>query len=54
MIIFLRRLKQINLEEASVKTFEEEMTNDIISLITSYSARLYGRRGGKNKNKNND
>lgn len=42
-------VETIILEETNIKTFEEEMTNDIISLITSYSARLYGRCGGKNK-----
>lgn len=37
------------LEEKEEQSFEEEMVDDIISLITSYSARIYGRRGGKNK-----
>jgi predicted site-specific integrase-resolvase len=31
------------------QTFEEEMVDDIISLVTSYSARIYGKRGGKKK-----
>ena len=38
------------LEEKEEQSFEEEMVDDIISLITSYSARIYGRRGGKSKN----
>lgn len=40
----------IVLNEKEEQTFEEEMVDDIISLITSYSARIYGRRGGKNEN----
>ena len=39
----------INVDED--KTFEEEMTNDIISIIVSYSAKYYGRRGGKKHGK---
>ena len=38
------------LEEKEEQSFEEEMVDDIISLITSYSARIYGKRGGKKKN----
>lgn len=37
----------IILNEAESLEFEQELTQDIISLITSYSARLYGRRGAK-------
>jgi predicted site-specific integrase-resolvase len=40
----------IVLQEKEEQTFEEEMVDDIISLITSYSARIYGKRGGKKKN----
>ena len=29
--------------------FEQEFAEDIVALIASYSARLYGRRGGRNK-----
>ena len=35
------------------KTFEEELISDIVSLMASFSARLYGKRGSKNKNENN-
>jgi putative resolvase len=35
------------IREDKNKTFEEEMTNDIISIVTSYSVRYYGRRGGR-------
>lgn len=33
------------------KEFEQELAEDMISLVTSYSARLYGRRGGRKKKK---
>ena len=29
--------------------FEQELANDMVSLITSFSARMYGRRGGRKK-----
>lgn len=38
------------LKDAEKKEFEEEMVEDIIALITSYSARIYGKRGGRKKN----
>lgn len=31
------------------KEFEQELADDLISLIASYSGRLYGKRGGKKK-----
>lgn len=34
------------------KTFEQELTSDIISLMASFSARLYGKRSSKNREKN--
>lgn len=37
------------LNDSVKKEFEEEMTEDIISLVASYSARMYGRRGGRKK-----
>ncbi len=37
------------LKDKEEQTFEEEMVDDIISLVTSYSARIYGKRGGKKK-----
>jgi len=37
------------LNEDIHKEFEQEFVDDIISLIASYSARLYGRRGGRKK-----
>jgi putative resolvase len=35
------------MEESDSKEFEQEFAEDIVALIASYSARLYGRRGGK-------
>lgn len=37
----------IVLQDKEDQTFEEEMVDDIISLVIFYSARIYGRRGGK-------
>ena len=37
------------LEEASPKTFEEELAKDIVTLMTGFCARLYGKRSHKNK-----
>ncbi len=34
---------------AVYKEFEQEFAEDIVALIASYSARLYGRRGGRAK-----
>lgn len=42
------------LKDAEKKEFEEEMVEDIIALIASYSAKLYGRRGGRKKKGKND
>lgn len=33
------------------KTFEKELVSDIGSLMASFSARLYGKRSSRNKNK---
>ena len=35
------------MEECELKEFEQEFSEDIIALIASFSARLYGRRGGR-------
>lgn len=35
------------IEPTLSSSFEEELSNDLIALITVYSARLYGRRGGR-------
>lgn len=33
------------------KTFEEELVSDIVSLMASFSARLYAKRSSRNKSK---
>jgi len=35
------------IEQSKHIEFEEELSQDIISLVTSYAARIHGRRGGK-------
>lgn len=35
------------LEQKEDSSLDEEMVNDLISIITSFSARIYGARGGK-------
>jgi len=37
------------IEDNEKKIFEQELAEDIVALVTSYSARLYGRRGGRPK-----
>lgn len=37
------------LQSSEPKEFEQEFAEDIVALIASYSARLYGRRGGKGR-----
>jgi len=39
------------LEEFEPKEFEQEFAQDVVALIASFSARLYGRRGGRKKKK---
>lgn len=34
--------------------YEEEITEDIIAIMTSYSARIYGKRGGRTKGTQGD
>ena len=45
--IFGTEVVVINRTEDS--TFEEELTKDVLEIITVFSARLYGSRSGKNK-----
>lgn len=40
--------------DSEPKEFEQEFAEDIIALVTSFSARLYGRRGGGKKRKPNE
>jgi putative resolvase len=37
------------LQEAESREFEQEFAEDVVALIASFSARLYGRRGGRKK-----
>jgi predicted site-specific integrase-resolvase len=49
--IYCRNLgvEVVVLQDAEPKEFEQEFADDIISLVASYSGRLYGRRGGRTK-----
>lgn len=40
------------MKQGETKEFEQEMVDDIVMIMSSYSARLYGRRGGKKKKAN--
>ena len=37
------------LQDTEPKEFEQEFAEDIVALVASFSARLYGRRGGRKK-----
>ena len=37
------------LEEPEVVSFEEELCTDVLTLMTVFSARLYGKRSHKNR-----
>lgn len=43
------QVQVIVLKDVENKEFEQELVEDIIAIIASASARLYGRRGGKTK-----
>jgi len=45
-------IEVVVLNGSEAKEFEQELTEDIISLIASYSGRLYGKRGGRKKKQN--
>lgn len=42
-------VRVVVIEDRESKEFEQEFSEDIVALIASFSARLYGRRGGKAK-----
>jgi putative resolvase len=42
-----RGVEIITIEQQEKKELNEEMVEDLISIMTSFSARLYGRRGSK-------
>ena len=39
----------MNVVETKEKKYEEELAEDIMKILTCYSARFYGRRGGRKK-----
>ena len=41
------------LEKVLDKSFENELVEDILSLMSSFSAKIYGKRSHKNRKKNN-
>jgi predicted site-specific integrase-resolvase len=41
------------LEEKATKDDNEELVQDVLSLFTCFSARLYGKRGGRPKGSKN-
>ena len=52
--IIYERCKDHNIEimvlsESESKTYEEELVDDVLSVITVFSAKLYGSRSHKNK-----
>ena len=46
-LIEMNNCKLIIIEEVKEKSLNEEMVEDMISIITSFSARIYGKRGGR-------
>lgn len=40
-------VRVVILHEEDSKDFEQEFAQDVVALVTSFSARLYGRRGGR-------
>ena len=45
----LHNVEVVILNEEEQKTYEEELVEDILSIITVFSAKLYGGRSHKNK-----
>jgi len=39
----------VEVVETKEKKYEEELAEDIMKILTCYSARFYGRRGGRKK-----
>ena len=44
-----RQTEFLVLDSSAVTSFEEELARDVITLMTVFCARLYGRRSGRNK-----
>jgi len=42
------------LDDKVIETFEEELANDVITIITVFSAKLYGKRSHKNRKLNKE
>ena len=45
----IRHIEVVIINQGDEPTFEEELTKDILEIITVFSARLYGSRSHKNK-----
>ena len=41
-------------EETLPKSFEDELVEDMLSLLSSFSAKIYGKRSSQNRKKNRD
>ena len=42
-------INYVNKEKEKEKKYEEELAEDIMKILTCYSARYYGARGGRKK-----
>jgi predicted site-specific integrase-resolvase len=49
LIFALCEIKQIEVVKGDEISFEEELAQDVLEIITVFSARLYGSRSKKNK-----
>jgi predicted site-specific integrase-resolvase len=45
------RVRIEKVEEVMSKSFENELVEDILSLMASFSAKIYGRRSSQNRKK---
>jgi predicted site-specific integrase-resolvase len=44
-----KNIEVIEINKSEDETFEQELVNDILEIITVFSAKLYGKRSHKNK-----
>ena len=44
-----REVEVVIINQGEDSTFEEELANDVLEIITVFSARLYGSRSHKNR-----
>ena len=50
LTLFFKNLEiMVEVVETKEKKYEEELAEDIMKILTCYSARFYGRRGGRKK-----